>query len=341
MITGQGLTYQLDEKKTESCEDFSFPGGVTYIPYAKKDVFSLLSLASVPFTAGSLSVDDVQLTPTGFSGGTAKVIKLDVAGTGSLFLVSFYKGSEEEANAAFTKLASELKALKFPSKTEESKKDKVKMLMTVLSLNPVSYILIDLNDPLVQENRLLWELAFLDYKGTAFFLSENPEKASRKAKDEKVPLKKALYLPYRIPLLLTSLFSIALCAYAQSEKIKGSSKWGLALAAAIVFAIANIVIGVFLAKKVINKNTKREVLNFFEIISALSNVIGIAIALLVAWLLSEKTSFLSSGVLKGSGLAMVTLVGVALLFAQFVIGHALLSYRLSKSKAASRSLESK
>jgi hypothetical protein len=47
MITGQGLTYQLDEKKTESCEDFSFQGGVVYIPYAKKDVFSALSLSSV------------------------------------------------------------------------------------------------------------------------------------------------------------------------------------------------------------------------------------------------------------------------------------------------------
>lgn len=43
MITGQGLAYQVDEKKTESCEDFSFPGGVVYIPYAKKDVFSALS----------------------------------------------------------------------------------------------------------------------------------------------------------------------------------------------------------------------------------------------------------------------------------------------------------
>ena len=63
MITGQGLTYQVDEKKTESCEDFSFPGGVSYIPYAKKDVFSALSLSSVPFASGSLSVDDIQLAP--------------------------------------------------------------------------------------------------------------------------------------------------------------------------------------------------------------------------------------------------------------------------------------
>jgi len=49
MITGQGLAYQVDEKKTESCEDFSFQGDVTYIPYTKKDIFSALSLSSVPF----------------------------------------------------------------------------------------------------------------------------------------------------------------------------------------------------------------------------------------------------------------------------------------------------
>lgn len=47
MIAGAGLTYQVDEKKTESCEGFSFPGGVAYIPYSQKDVFSALSLSSV------------------------------------------------------------------------------------------------------------------------------------------------------------------------------------------------------------------------------------------------------------------------------------------------------
>ena len=53
MITGQALTYQLDEKTTIPCEDFSFEGGVTYIPSAKKDIFSALSLSSVPFVSAS------------------------------------------------------------------------------------------------------------------------------------------------------------------------------------------------------------------------------------------------------------------------------------------------
>ena len=52
MITGAGLTYPIDEKTTASCEDFSFEDGVTYIPYAKKEVFSLLSLAGVSRRAG-------------------------------------------------------------------------------------------------------------------------------------------------------------------------------------------------------------------------------------------------------------------------------------------------
>ena len=195
MITGSGLTYQVDEKKTESCEDFSFQGGVVYIPYAKKDVFSALSLSSVPFVSGSLSIDGVTLSPTGFSGGTAKVIKLDVKDTGSLTLVMFYSGKEEESAKAFNKLAAQLKAIKFPAETEEDKKQKLVMLKTVLSMNPISYILIDLNDPLTQKNRALWDMMFLDYKGTAFFLSENPEKASSKAKGEKIPFKKALYSP--------------------------------------------------------------------------------------------------------------------------------------------------
>jgi uncharacterized protein YneF (UPF0154 family) len=284
--------------------------------------FRLLSLSSVPFVSGSLSVDGVSLTPTGFTGGTAKVIKLDVADTGSLTLVMFYSGNEEEARKAFQKLASSVKGLQVPRRRMRGKKDKLRMLMTVLSLNPISYILIDLNDPLVQENRVLWELAFLDYKGTAFFLSEDPAKASTKAKDEKVPLKKALYLPYRIPLLLTSFLAIFLSAYAQSEKIKLSSKWGLALGAAIVFLIANIVIGVFLSKKIITKDTKKEALTSFELVSTITNVIGIALALLAAWLLSSKLTFLADGVFKGMGLALMTLVGAGLIFAQLIIGHA-------------------
>jgi len=209
MITGQGLTYPLDEKVAAPCEDFSFRSGVTYISYTKKDVFSVLSLSSVPFASGSLSVDGVTLTPAGFAGGTAKMIKLDVKDTGFLTLVMFYPGKEEESEKAFGKLASQLKAIKYPAETEEGKKEKLVMLKTVLSLNPISYVLIDLNDPLTQKNRALWELMFLDYKGAAFFLSENPEKALSKAKDAKVPLKKALYLPYRIPLLLTSFLAVA------------------------------------------------------------------------------------------------------------------------------------
>jgi hypothetical protein len=322
MITGQGLTYQLEDQKTASCEDFSFQAGVTYIPYAKKEVFSFLSLANAPFTGGSLSVDDVQLTPTGFVGGTAKAIKLDVSDAGSLFLVSFYKGTEDEANAAFHKLTSELKALRFPAKTEESKKDKIRMLMTVLSQNPISYILIDLNDPLVQKNRVLWELAFLDYKGTAFFLSENPLKDAKAPVNEKLWSKSALYLPYRIPLALTSFLAIFLACYAQSLRIKASSKWGFALAAAVLFLIANIVIGVFLAKKTMTKETNQNSLTSFEIRSEIFNVAGLAIALLGSWFLSSKEIFLAKDALAGAGLASVTLIGAALLFAQAVIGHA-------------------
>jgi hypothetical protein len=322
MITGQGLTYRIEYQKTTSCEDFSFKGGAIYIPYSKKNIFSLLSLEDSSFTVGSLSIDDVQLTPTGFIGGTAKAIKLDVRDTGSLFLVSFYKGTEEEANAAFQKLASELKALKFPVKTEEDKKDKIRMLMTVLSQNPISYILIDLNDPLVQKNRVLWEIAFLDYKGCAFFLSENPEKDAKAPVSEKLWSKSSLYLPYRIPLALTSFLAIFLACYTQSLRIKASSKWGLALASAVIFFIANIVIGVLLAKKTITKDTNQSSLSSLEIQSTIFNVIGLAIALLGSWLLSNKEIFLAKNVLAGAGLASVTLIGAILLFAQAVIGHA-------------------
>jgi len=172
----------------------------------------------------------------------------------------------------------------------------------------------------------------LDYKATAFFLSgKTPKKASTKGQDEKVPAQEGLfYLPYRIPLLLTSFLAIFLSAYAQSEKIKLSSKWGLALGAAIVFLIANIVIGVFLSKKIITKDTKKEALTSFELISTITNVIGIALALLAAWLLSSKLTLLADGVFKGMGLALMTLVGAGLVFAQLIIGHAVLAKRFSK-----------
>jgi multisubunit Na+/H+ antiporter MnhB subunit len=332
MITGQSITYLSEDQKAISCGDFSFKGGVTYLSYRQNDIFSILSLSDVPFTSGSLSIDDVQLTPTGFTGGQAKAIKLDVSDTGSLFLVSFYKGTEQEADAAFKKLSSELKALRFPAKTEEGKKDKIRMLMTVLSQNPISYILIDLNDPLVQKNRVLWEIAFLDYKGCAFFLSENPEKDVKAPASEKLWSKSALYLPYRIPLALTSFLAIFLACYAQSLRIKASSKWGLALTAAVVFLIANIVIGIFLAKKTITKDTKRSSLAPFEIRSTIFNVIGLAIALLGSWLLSSKEIFFAKNVLTGAGLASATLIGAALLFAQAMIGHAVSSYFLPQNK---------
>jgi hypothetical protein len=291
----------VDEKKTESCEDFSFEGGVTYIPYAKKDIFSALSLSSVPFVSGSLSIDGVTLTPTGFSGGTAKVIKLDVKDTGSLTLVMFYSGKEEESAKAFSKLAAQLKAIKFPAETEEDKKQKLVMLKTVLSMNPISYILIDLNDPLTQKNRALWEMMFLDYKGAAFFLSENPEKASLKATGEKVPLKKALYLPYRIPLLLTSFLAIFLSAYAQSEKIKLSSKWGLALGAADRLPHRQHRDWGLLIQEGYHQGYKERRINLFRAHQhGITNVIGIALRSI-----GRLASFIQADPLSGWGLSRV------------------------------------
>jgi hypothetical protein len=320
MITGQSITYLSEDQKAISCGDFSFKGGVTYLSYRQNDIFSILSLSDVPFTSGSLSIDDVQLTPTGFTGGQAKAIKLDVSDTGSLFLVSFYKGTEQESDAAYKKLASELKALKFPAKTEESKKDKIHMLMTVLSQNPISYILIDLNDPLVQKNRVLWEMAFLDYKGDAFFLSQDPEKEI-KATSSGDAWSKNLYLPYRIPLALASFLAIFLACYAHSMRIKASSSWPIAFVAALLLLAANIAIGIVLSKKTIRKKTTESSLLAFEIRSTAFNLFGMVIALLGCWLLSSKETALVKNVFSGAGLASVTLIGATLLFIQFVIGH--------------------
>jgi uncharacterized protein YacL len=97
------------------------------------------------------------------------------------------------------------------------------------------------------------------------------------------------------------------------------------------------VIGVFLAKKVINKNTKKEELTSFDIISAAANGIGIVVAFLVAWLLSSKLTLLADGVFKGLGLAMMTLIGADLLFAQLIVRHAVLASHHSKSKPLSHS----
>jgi hypothetical protein len=336
MITGESITYQTDKEASKPCEEFSFKGGIHYLSYCQEDIFSVLSLSSVPFLEGTLTIDDVQLTPTGFVGGTAKVIKLDVKDTGTLTLACFYGGSEDEADSSFQKLSSELQALKFSAKTDESKKDKLKMLKTVLSLNNISYLLIDLNDPLNGKNRAVWEEMLSDYEGCSFFLLPDFAKQTVKSSEEKITVK-GLNLPYRIPLGLTSFLAIFLSAYAQSEKIKLSSKWGLALIGAIVFLIANIVIGVSLTKKTVSKDTKREKLTSFEFISTTANVIGIALALLVAWLLSSKLTLLSDGVFKGLGLAIMVLLGGALVLAQFVIGHVLLTSSISKSKSLSRS----
>jgi hypothetical protein len=116
--------------------------------------------------------------------------------------------------------------------------------------------------------------------------------------------------------------AILLACYAQSLRIKASSKWGLALAAAVIFLIANIVIGVLLTKKTITKEAPQSSLTSFEIRSEIFNVVGLAIALLGSWFLSSKEIFFAKNVLTGAGLASVTLIGAALLFAQAVIGHA-------------------
>jgi hypothetical protein len=53
---------------------------------------------------------------------------------------------------------------------------------------------------------------------------------------------------------------------------------------------------------------------------------------LAAWLLSSKLTFLADGVFKGMGLALMTLVGAGLIFAQLIIGHAVLSSQAIKKE---------
>jgi hypothetical protein len=329
MIKGQSLTYLSKKQEIVSCEDFCYLDGVTYLPYRLKAIFTVLSLP--PFVNGYLSVNDVQVTSAGFVRGTARAIKLDVSDIGSLLIVLFNKESQKEANQSFQKLVLELKMLRSEAKTEEDKKNKVQKLITILSRNPVSYILIDLNDPLVQENRVLWETKFRDFKGSVFFLSEDPQR-NVNAVSADAAWSKSLFLPYRIPIMLTSFLAIFFVCYAQSLKTWASSIWGLVFMTAILFLIGNIVINTFLFSKILVKEAKQVALISSELLSASANAIGIAVSLLMAYLLSSKTSFFSTNVFEGFGLAAVTLTCFALFFSQFIAGHAVFVHCLSKSK---------
>jgi len=113
MITGVALTYQLDEKTTVPCEDFSFQSGVTYISYdAKKDIFSALVPLLRPFRGADPcpSMGGDVLTPTRFhwrnrqSDQAATVKKHRVLNLSGCFL-----GKRRRIAKAFSKLSLAIK----------------------------------------------------------------------------------------------------------------------------------------------------------------------------------------------------------------------------------------
>jgi hypothetical protein len=340
MITGNDLTYQSEEEKVIPCEDFSFNKGINYLSYQRKDIFSVLSFSFGSLATGSLAINGVSIQPSGFVGGTVKVIKLDVNHIGTLSLICAYKDGDPQADFHYQKLVNELKALKSPTTTVEEKKDKMALLKTVLSLNDIAYLLLDLNDPLTNDNRALWEQTLSDYPGCCFFLLNDLSKEVVKASpvDKSVSLSSKFCLPYRVGMGLTSLLSIFLCLFGRSEQIKGSSKGTLLIVLGLLFLAGNIVIGVFLSRKTIKEGFKRSALFSFEAWNAGFNVVGLAIALAAGWLFSEKMTTLSKGLFAGSSLAIITLVGISLILSAFLVGHISATRLLNVVKNTSKTL---
>ncbi len=328
MITAQGITYQIEEGKTTACEDFSFSSGINYLNYQKKDIYDVLSFSFSSLTEGSFAVDGVSIQPSGFVGGSAKVIKLDANHLGSITLVSFYKQDDPQANYHFQKLATELKTLKSKTETAEDKKDKIALLMTVLSLNDVSYLLLNLNDPLTAENRSLWVDAFANYPGCVFILLKAFETAPAKKKD----WKSILAPSYRIPMALVAFLSLFVMFYGRSQQIKGSSVGTLLIVLGWLLIAGNIVLLVLFDKKRIQAKTTRNALTSCEFWSVAFNAFGAPLALGASWLLSEKMTLLSKGLFQGSSLAMAVLMTSLLLLCPLLVGHIIFSHRESSKK---------
>jgi len=331
MITAEGITYQIEEGKTAACEDFSFDSGINYLNYQKKDIYDVLSFSFSSFTEGSLAVDGVSFQPSGFVGGSAKVIKLDANHLGSITLVSFYKQDDPQADYHFQKLATELKTLKSKTETAEGKKDKIALLMTVLSLNDVSYLLLNLNDPLTAENRSLWIDSFANYQGCVFILLKAFETSPAKKKEVK-DWKSTLTLSYRIPMAFVSFLSLFVMLYGRSQQIKGSSLGTSLIVLGWLLIAGDIVLLVFFDKKKISINTNRNALSSCELWSVVFNAVGILLALGMGWLLSEKMTLLSKGLFQGSSLAMMVLMSFSLLLCPFIVGHIIFSHRSSSKK---------
>ena len=331
MITAQGITYQIEEGKTAACEDFSFNKGVNYLNYQKKDIYDVLSFSFSSLTEGSFAVDGVSIQPSGFVGGSAKVIKLDVNKLGSLTLVCFYSGTPEEQDKAYQKLVGELQALKFKATTTESQKDKLFLLKSVLSLNPISYILLDLSNALNEKNRSAWEETLSQANCPVFILLKPFEKGAT-AKSGTRDWKSILTLPYRIPMALVAFLSLFVMFYGRSQQIKGSSLGTLLIVLGWLLVAGDIVLLVFFDQKRIQAKTTRNALISCELWSVAFNAFGALLALGGSWLLSEKMTLLSKGLFQGSSLAMAVLITSLLLLCPLLVGHIIFSYRLRSAK---------
>lgn len=324
MITGENIVYQIDDKTSASCENFSFSHGVNYLNYQKKDIYDILSFSYSSLKEGSLVVDGVSFQPDGFIGGSAEIIKLNVKKLGSIFLVIFKKDSAE-ADDQFHKLVSEIKTLKSKIETIEDKKHKIDLLMTVLSLNSVSYLLLDFNNPIAEQNHAIWEGAFSDYPGCVIILLKALVADTAKKKEIKIGKNTSLIHFYHALITFLAFLSIFLTAWGRSQQIKDSSLGPLLIVFGCFLILGDIILIAFFDKKNILANATRNALISCEVWSAVFNAIGAFLALGISWLLSEKIAFFSKGLFQGSGLAIEVLMVYALLSSPFLIGHIIYS----------------
>lgn len=143
MISAQQVTIlNEDGEPNKEPISFSFANGISYLPFASKDIFDLLSFSFVDIKEGTISIGDSSISPKENKGSLflLSVNCRDVVSLNAVFSFLDVKGTYEKRKEIGEAIAS-LKSEAYY--TEEEKMRKLDSLLRTLGEHNVAYILLD------------------------------------------------------------------------------------------------------------------------------------------------------------------------------------------------------
>jgi hypothetical protein len=299
MIKFDSFSFQsFDESEPQTPFSLPISAGVTFLPFSQKFIFDALSFSFSDIKSGSFSFGGLEFNAEDKQDGRVYELNVTAADIASIIAVFSLPQGFGNSLSIQREIGKKVRSLReLPHQTEADKRSKLASLCDVLAANGVSYVLIDLNQTINRENKVLLYDVFSGKGITAIFLDEQKANAAAASVSYSKPnsdipadsvwsFLKMNFLDF----LFAAVFAFfGLVGAFIASALFVEAKWGAAVVALLIFIVCLLTflndiatIYDFLLKKIRRENDFLAVEAIAFLFSFAGSLIGIGVCFLFA-----------------------------------------------------------